>query len=908
MRSVLSGRRRRHLAALVLFTILTLALTYPLVAHLTTHVPGSATWAFDEYTFLWSAWWFKAALLDLQTSPLYTDLLFYPLGVSLILYTYNLFHAVLGLPLQLAGNVPLASNLMLWFATLCSGYGAFLLTRWLLRREGAAASFFPALLAGLIYAFGANRAVYQALGHYNIASVQWLPFALLFWLKTAQAAGRAAWRSAVLAGLFSGFLLLTDMTFAVFLALALLFLLPRLRVPLLAAGAVTLLVGGYLLLPTMQELLSGRYGLEGWGDALKLSNDLASFVTPVALHPLFGQDWPQALRAAETGAARFTDINTGFVGVVTLLAALVGALSAWRQARRWCALALTSAIFSLGPLLQINGQWRFGLDGLLPEGVTFPLPFALLHFIPFVNANRTPNRFSIPLMLALAVLAALGALYLRRCSAAWRSGQTIGAGLSLLLAAAVLFEHLAWPLPLTDSRTPAAYQQLAQESGQFAILTLPLGWRNGFRVFGSEDTRIQWYQHTHQRPIIGGNAVRNPPFKFDYFERLPLFQALTGLEMYQAPSPVLDQAARAQATELMTLYDVRYLVVNPPVAGRFPYADTWQATRDYALQILPIAGPALPTGPDGVQVFRIAAPPPALPFRLDFGAQETLAYRGEGWDDSSPGEADLGGANAIWVTARKAEFFLPARPQPGQSLRLTLRVAPYSYPGGPAQTLAVVWNDQLLDQRTLTPGWQEVSWDVPAAALRSGPNSVVLRSGWTLTPRDAQPETALIGATGVRAPVLIEIHAFNEAFITLTGASGQRVDASAGRRGFDIAVLDTRSGALLDRRGFDTAANTYESEALANYLAQIPTGRIVIVATKGDGMAYLEATARAALAQLGIQAELAPGASLAAVGVQGAAPGAAAQATGPGDAYLRVGGDQRSLAFAVDWALLALKE
>ncbi|MBK6431819.1 hypothetical protein [Candidatus Amarolinea dominans] len=84
---------------------------------------------------------------------------------------------MLGLPLQLAGNVPLASNLMLWFATLTSGYGAFLLTRWLLRSadQRPPAPLFPALLAGLIYAFGANRAVYQALGHYNIASVQWLP-------------------------------------------------------------------------------------------------------------------------------------------------------------------------------------------------------------------------------------------------------------------------------------------------------------------------------------------------------------------------------------------------------------------------------------------------------------------------------------------------------------------------------------------------------------------------------------------------------------------------------------------------------------------------------------------------------------------------------------------------------------
>ncbi len=920
-------RRRPHMAALTLFSFLTLALTYPLVTHLTTHVPGSATWAFDEYTFLWSAWWFKTAALDLHSSPLHTHLLFYPLGLDLILYTYNFFHAVLGLPLQLAGNVPLASNLMLWFATLTSGYGAFLLTRWLLRSadQRPPAPLFPALLAGLIYAFGANRAVYQALGHYNIASVQWLPFALLYFLKAAQADGRAAWRAASLAGLFSGFLLLTDMTFAIFLALALLVLLPMQPRPnaapparrptwgqqlarLALAGAVAALVSGYLLLPTVREMLGGRYGLEGWGDALKLSNDLASFVTPVALHPLLGQNWPQALRAAETGSARFSDVNTGFVGIVTLALALVAGLTArwsksglaaWQALAGWIGLALLSALLSLGPLLQINGQWRFNLDNLLPEGVTFPLPFALLHYLPFINANRTPNRFSIPLMLALAVLAAVGSQHLRTRLAGWRPGRPLIAGLSGVLAAAVLFEHLAWPLPLTDTRPPAVYSQLAQEPGPFAVLSLPLGWRNGFRVFGSEDTRVQWYQHLHGQPIIGGNAVRNPPFKFDYFERLPLFQALTGLEMYRTPAPALDQAARDQAAALMSLLNVRYLVVNPPVPGRYPYVDTWQATRDYALQVLPV-DPQPIFEADGVQVYRVQAPPPPLPFELDFGGQDTLPYRGDHWDVD---EADLAGASAVWMTGRQTELFLPVQPQPGQKLRLTLRVTPYSYPGGPGQTLAVAWNGRALGQRSLTPGWQELTFDVPDVQETggSGPSIISLTSGWTQAPRNAQPESALIGATGVAAPVIIEVHAFSEAFITLIGPEGERFDASAGRRGINLAVLDEKTGALLDKRGFDTAANDFEAEALTAYLAQVPAGRVVVVATKEDATRHLTAAARAALGRLGLPADLAAGASLAAVGVQGAGNGVGAIAWAPGDAYLKVGGDARPLAFALDW-------
>ncbi len=72
-------------------------------------------------------------------------------------------------------------------------------------------------------------------------------------------------------------------------------------------------------------------------------------------------------------------------------------------------MAVVFGILVLGPLLQINGTFRFSLDNLLPEGVTFPLPFVLLHYIPFVNGNRAPNRNSVILMLALAVLASYGA-------------------------------------------------------------------------------------------------------------------------------------------------------------------------------------------------------------------------------------------------------------------------------------------------------------------------------------------------------------------------------------------------------------------------------------------------------------------------------------------------------------------
>ena len=127
---------RVHVLVLAVYAVLSLILSWPLVAKLGTHVPGIAQWAFDESTFIWNIWTLKTALVDTLSNPLHSELIWYPLGIDLILYTYNFFHALLAQPLMLAFNLPVASNLALLFSTVFSGYGTFLLLVYLLRKLG----------------------------------------------------------------------------------------------------------------------------------------------------------------------------------------------------------------------------------------------------------------------------------------------------------------------------------------------------------------------------------------------------------------------------------------------------------------------------------------------------------------------------------------------------------------------------------------------------------------------------------------------------------------------------------------------------------------------------------------------------------------------------------------------------
>ncbi len=936
--------RYRHIWAILgLLTVLALALSWPLVRHLADRLPGTATWAFDESTFAWNIWYFKHALLDLQVSPLHSELIWYPLGIDLILYTYNFFNALIALPLLLATNVPLASNVTLLLATVLSGLGAYLLTYYVLRttcpsRVADAAerntqyairntqyARLAALIAALIYAFASNRAIYAAMGHYDMVTTQWLPFYALYLLKLLR---EPRLKNAVLAGLFFALAALAEMIFASFLALlSLVWLLASWRElrsrwaalgRLALAGLIAALLWAPALIPIAREFVSGDYALEGWGESLKLSADAVGLVTPTDLNPLAwatdphyaspAERWQAVVRAVEEGKGRFSDINTVFLGWVTLALALVGAWLGRRRLRGWIWSAIVFGVLVLGPLLQVNGRFRFSLDNMLPEGVTFPLPFTLLHFIPFISANRAPNRNSVILMLALAVLAGYGVWRVLGAGKqgnkeARKQGKSLVYLSTCLLAILVLAEHLAVPLPTTDARIPAVYQRIAQEPGEFAIMQLPLGWRNSFGVLGSELTQLQYFQTAHGKPMIGGNISRAPDYKMGYFGRIPLFQAITELEAYREPAPEVAAAARAQAGALMALYDVRYFVTTPAIPGRYPYQDTWQRTEAYALDVLPLEKPAL-WEQDGYRVYRVVQPELRSPFRVDLGAAGAEPYLGQGWDvraDETPYNA-----TASWATGTDADLYLPLDGSRDAALRLA--IAPLTYDGAPAQSVSISVNGvPVLRDHALAPGWQMVEAVVPASAARRGPNRVRLAFAWAASPRVAFPDPgsrAVIGATGVVSPVNLEAHGFTEAFMTAAGPDGDRVDLSTGRRGYNVAVLHPRTGELLAQRGFDTAANPYEADALADYLARVPRGRIIVLATKEDATANLTPAAIEALRSAGsgvTDAAALASMAHALIGVQGAGPGTAAEVINPEAAYLRVAGDFRTLAAAVDW-------
>jgi len=190
------------------YVILTLGMTYPLGTQYARAIPGDG---FDGWQNYWNLWWVKVALLEQHTQPWFTDLLYHPTGVGLLFHTLNSFNGFTFLPLQLAWGLLPAYNAVVVFSFAVGGLGAYLLARHVL---GPGSRRLAAFCAGLIFTFSPYH-IAHLLGHMQLISLEWIPFYVLYLLRTVEAAQkglprRALVRNALLAALFLVLVTLCD--------------------------------------------------------------------------------------------------------------------------------------------------------------------------------------------------------------------------------------------------------------------------------------------------------------------------------------------------------------------------------------------------------------------------------------------------------------------------------------------------------------------------------------------------------------------------------------------------------------------------------------------------------------------------------------------------------------------------
>ncbi|MEA2490095.1 MAG: hypothetical protein QOH21_1887 [Acidobacteriota bacterium] len=478
---------RQHVAAGILFLLLTLTLTWPLARNLDRAVadPG------DPYINTWILDWDWWATFH-QPLALYQANAFHPAQDSLA-FSENLYGvAVLLFPLRAVGVGPVAAyNVAMLLGFAFSGFAAYLLGRRL------TASWIAGMAAGVFYAFVPFRFVH--LSHVQHVWGGWLPLLLLALLAYVDEPDRK--RAALFAAVFvmNG---LTNIHYFFFgsLAVALTFALLR------ATSSSEFL--GFLGVPRGQsaeaEELRGtpRHPRNWFPGPLAIATALALLVLAPFLYPyavvakLYGMqrsyeevlrfsaipsDW---LRTGEQSAVYswLADGHTDperwlFPGALVLVLAAIGLFYATRRER---AIALLWIVL--------------GFAGSL--GLHFELHRFLFGGVPGFRAIRSPARWAVITYVGLAILTAFATAALAR-RARWAALLV-----PLLFALELRPAHMRWWM--MDPKPPEVYTWLAAQPRGTAVMELPID-------AGTTEYGYMYRATAHHQPIVNGVSGFAPP-------------------------------------------------------------------------------------------------------------------------------------------------------------------------------------------------------------------------------------------------------------------------------------------------------------------------------------------------------------------------------------------------------------
>ncbi len=284
-------------------------------------IPGDGG---DDYYFLWTLWWFKKAILSVS-SPYFSQYIFYPNGINLIFSTLTPFNGILSIPLQFMFGLIKAYNILFLISFIISGYGTYLLVKYLTGNLKAA------FISGLIFMFSPSHFAH-ALGHLNLLSIEWIPFYVFFLLKTINEKNS---KNAIYAAFFMSLVFYCEYTYAMYLSLFTVFFLlyyayedknyvvNKYVVKRLCLMGISFT---FLVLPLVyslfKELLISGSSYMYVGGFVPLSASLLGFFIPSNFHPIFHQ-----FVNSINGYQNFTGAElTVFAGYTGLLLATIAFL------------------------------------------------------------------------------------------------------------------------------------------------------------------------------------------------------------------------------------------------------------------------------------------------------------------------------------------------------------------------------------------------------------------------------------------------------------------------------------------------------------------------------------------------------------------------------------------------------
>lgn len=542
-----------------LFFVYAVIATFPLLFNLE-RIPGEAPG--DVFEYAWNAYNFWRQIADFA-NPLYTKIVLYPLGSSLVFHAYGPLMSIFALPFL--NNLIVYLNLVLISSLTLAAFSAELLG--FLLTKNKIASF----LAGAVYGFSPIILSFYQSQHYQFAlAAVFLPLGIYCFLRFFQSF-KNYWFYLTALIFIACFLteyyttiLLSICLVSITLANLLIDLYHRrfLSVfnrffPSAAKGMIAILlfiltvfsIGGWRLNHFLPWL-----GNKGQGLTAFCNTNLAGFFIPSSNNPLLGSTSAIFYRLSATETSN--DTPSYFLGwwipAFTLLVSLV----LWRRRETLIAWLIMIIVFSLslGPAV------RLGPNTLLINQQT---PYWWFAKLPFLGLIDCSVRFPIAIQIGLSMLTAMTIARLTK-------NFTLLPKFVFLLFFLVVFylEYGYLHLDLNRFVVPKVYQKLTSINDQRTILELPSGLTESKSAFGYDYSiaglhELQMYWQTiHHKPRVGAYLSRISPQTYSFFRNTPVIADLFTMTSLNGQLSARDYSS-TEIADFIKKFNLGFIILSP---------------------------------------------------------------------------------------------------------------------------------------------------------------------------------------------------------------------------------------------------------------------------------------------------------------------------------------------------------
>ncbi len=510
-----------------------------------------------------------------------------------------------------------------------------------------------AFLAGLAFAFCPYRTTRLA-GHYDLLGTEWIPLYVLLLFEISDR-DRFPMAMITLAGIVAALCGYTSLSYLLFLTLfTILFAIyyHKRWRKIVLRFASVSAIVLILMAPFFFQMY---HDLTNWNYQPYTGADRYSADVLSYVVPPSGQTFFPGFNFDEN----ITE-STVFSGYLLLFLALIGIKNHF-----WALCASVLIILSLGSSLHIGGMDT----GLM-------LPFQLFESVPVLNNMRAPSRFAIIVVLSLSMMMAL----------AWKQRRKLT---TTIVSAVFVAEYLSIPTPLFQNDTPEIFNEIYLDKDYISVVEIP----------GIEQSPgdVMNHQRTHQKPILVGTVARVPTEKFEYWFGLPLIRTLIDLRKAKVDlTTELLAKEKIAAPATARFLGIGYFVIDK--------AYSKYGVASFINQVLPVDVFFEDKTNIVFRTRRSELPPD--PFVIAVDGPAARQHYESGWMKAE----NFGDLSFRWAH-RKQSTILFRRPDGAD--HIVLDIAPLH---GNTQTVSSKLNGKTLATVELSPGWQQVRWELPKAS------------------------------------------------------------------------------------------------------------------------------------------------------------------------------------------------